>query len=342
MKKTKSALLLLAFTCISAVLTFGFRKEKPGTQLTGDTYVYKVLDMLGYPRPEFYPDTITTKMIEEGRDLVLEGRTHDPEGGGKSKYISLYYVCTNCHNQVIEDPDLTRSDPDTRLTYAVQHDMPFLQGTTFYGIVNRESWYNDDYYKKYGDLVKPARTDVRQAIQLCAKECSKGRYLEDWEVNAILAYYYSISYRLQDILSADEIGALNRDIKDPSTYAGWISTIKSKYALKSPATFVDPPYELGANTPNGDPARGKEIFAHSCQTCHKPYGCSSVVFDDSKYTFNDFQKRFDKNYWWLYEIVRHGTYGYPGHKAYMPLYPAERMSNQEVEDLKSYFLQQAS
>ena len=66
-------------------------------------------------------------------------------------FISKYYVCTTCHNLEIEDPDLRVSDPETRLTFAKENDLPFLQGSTFKGIVNRESWYNDDYVKKYGD-----------------------------------------------------------------------------------------------------------------------------------------------------------------------------------------------
>ena len=56
------------------------------------------------------------------------------------------------------------------------HSMIFLscRGTTFYGITNRETWYNDDYYKKYGDLVKPANENLVEAVQLCAMECSQG------------------------------------------------------------------------------------------------------------------------------------------------------------------------
>ena len=38
----------------------------------------------------------------------------------------------------------------------------------------------------------------------------------------------------------------------------------------------------------------------------------------------------------LYQIIAYGTYAIPGHKPYMPHYPLERMSKQQVEDLRAY------
>lgn len=200
-----------------------------------DTYVYKALALLGDTKPVFFIEDVDPGMITKGYDLVHYGRTVSPNGG-KSKYISLYYVCTNCHNTVIEDPILTDFDPQARLEFAVANNLPFLQGTTFYGTANRESWYNDDYYKKYGDLVRPAQKDIREAIQLCAKECSKGRYLEEWEVTAILSYYYSISYKMKDLgFSEADMKELNETKKNTNEHANLIAFIKSKYSLKSPA-----------------------------------------------------------------------------------------------------------
>ena len=108
------------------------------------------------------------ELIRMGEELVKEGRTMGPDGK-RTKYISKHYVCTTCHNIEIEDPDLKINDPQARLEYAVQHNLPSLQGTTFKGIVNRESWYNDDYVKKYGDeKIEIAHENLREAIQLCA------------------------------------------------------------------------------------------------------------------------------------------------------------------------------
>lgn len=338
---SKHHLLLLAGCAALISLSFAYFRNTDQTKTYAkDSYVHEVLYDLGYPKPAWFPEKITDEDIRRGKEIVENGYTDDPSGG-KSKYVSLYYVCTNCHNSVIEDPVLSVMDPEARLTYAIEKNLPFLQGTTFYGATNRESWYNDDYYKKYGDLVKPAKDDIREAIQLCAMECSKGRPLEQWEEDVILAYYISISYRLQDILTDDEIAALNVEKNDPARHADLIAQIRSKYALKSPATFVEPPYEKGGDLPKGDPARGKAIYTLSCQTCHKAYGCSDNVFDNSVFTFRKFDKDFDKDYWWLFKAVRHGFYGYPGHEPYMPHYTAERMTDQQVMDLKAYIEQEA-
>jgi mono/diheme cytochrome c family protein/cytochrome c553 len=337
----KKGIVLIILASISLYAFVNYQALHPNEVWTAETYVYKALDELGNKRPAYFPENLDSAMVAKGYDLVHHGRTKDDKGG-MSKYISIYYVCTNCHNTVVEDPILTVSDPEARLAYAVEKNIPFYQGTTFYGAVNRESWYNDDYYKKYGDLVKPAREDIREAIQLCAKECSKGRYLEDWEQDAILAYFYSISYTLQDVgFTETEINALNTRKSKEAEKPLLIELIKSKYALKSPAHWLEPPYDAGANTPPGNPENGKLVFEYSCQKCHKAYGVSDVVFEDSKLQFKQFEKNFEKNSWWLYGIIRHGTYGYPGHEPYMPLYTAERMSNQQVEDLKAYFLSEA-
>lgn len=125
--------------------------------------------------------------VARGRELATMGYTTMPSGK-KSKRISRFFVCTACHNLQREDPNLSQPDPQARLEYTAQHQLPFLQGTTLYGLVNRRTFYNGDYDKKYGDLVKLARNNLRAAIQLCAVECSQGRELAPWEVESLLAY----------------------------------------------------------------------------------------------------------------------------------------------------------
>ena len=68
-----------------------------------------------------------------------------------------------------------------------------------------------------------------------------------------------------------------------------------------------------------------------------------MVLDDSKMTARKFTRNIarDKD-WSLYEIVRHGTHGDLGHRQYMPLYTLDRMSHQQVEDLRSYLQQVAA
>ena len=341
MFKHKFTVVYATLFCLLAASLLNFKSVAPIEDYQPDAYVYELLRDLGATLPAYYPEKLNPEDVQRGKDIVFFGRTKNPKGG-KSTYISLYYMCTNCHNTVMEDPNLANnSDPEARLDFAIKNNIPFLQGTTFYGIANRETWYNDDYYKKYGDLVKPANNDLRQAIQLCGKECSKGRYLEDWEETSVLAYYLSISYRLQDILTTEQIAELNSKKNNAAQHPELIKWIKSFYALKSPAAFVEPPCDKGNSLPVGDPSRGKALYELSCQTCHKAYGCSDNVFDNSSFTFKKFNRDFDKDYWWLFKSVRHGYYGYPGHDPYMPHYTAERMSDKQVMDLKAYFQQQA-
>ena len=38
----------------------------------------------------------------------------------------------------------------------------------------------------------------------------------------------------------------------------------------------------------------------------------------------------------MYEVIRHGTYDVLGHQEYMPQYTLEKLSDQQIEDLRAY------
>lgn len=280
------------------------------------------------------------ELVRMGEELVKNGRTVGPDGK-RSGYISKYYVCTTCHNLSIEDPDLRVSDPEARLSFAIQKDLPFLQGTTFKGIVNRESWYNDDYVKKYGDeKIQRAHKDLREAIQLCAIECSQGRPMLEWEIDAVLAYYWSLEYTLGDLgMSSDEIEKLNLLSQDPTQADSLKTWLRSFYNIKSPAHFFDAPDSKHDGYPGmvGNMDRGRALYEKSCLHCHHAEGVSHYVLDHSRLTFQHLAKMIEKDsHFSLYQIIAYGTYAIPGHRPYMPHYPEERMNKQQVEDLRSY------
>ena len=332
----------IALLCVSLVWKLG--RSQYLEPWTPNTSLQEVQHALGESLPDCYlnPDS---NLIRQGEDLVKLGRTKLPNGKW-SKYISKYYVCTTCHNLEQEDPDLRFSDPETRLTYAKAHNLPFLQGTTFKGIVNRESWYNDDYVRKYGDeKIEIAHENLREAIQLCAIECSQGRPMEDWEIEAVLAYYWSLEYTLDDLgLSEQEINALNEGRVDSTQFDEMRQFLRSKYNTKSPANFYDAPKDkkLGYEGLKGDPAKGKDLYDLSCKYCHQSVGVSHYILDDSKMSFRHLKKMIPKDsHFSLYQIIAYGTYALPGHRPYMPHYPAERMSKQQVEDLRAYIEQMA-
>lgn len=325
---------------LGAIIWMSF-KSLPPNNWNDETPIYEVLNAFGEPLPDHAQEDAELQTIQRGYDLIHKGRTTRPDGK-KSKFISKYYVCTSCHNQDREDPDLRIFSPDSRLNYVAEKQMKFLQGSTFYGIANRERWYNDDYYLKYGDLVKPANKSLAEATQLCATVCSSGRYLEDWELEAILAYYWDNQIKLGDLALSDSEKKLILTT-EPSVKKEIVDMVKSKYALKSPAHFGSLPddKQKGYNY-EGDPQSGEKIYKFSCQACHQAEGVAGMVLDNSKLTFRKFKRNLTKEGDYnLYEMIRHGTYTEKGKPRYMPHYPKERMSDQQVEDLRAYIIQEA-
>ena len=330
----KTHLVVLSVLVFSFFLSAFVLREGEKSNL-GDQTVFEVLNSLGEPKPNHWVEASDEK-IRRGKDLIHDGRTIID--GKTTKYISKYFVCTNCHNTIQEDPVITKYDPDARLPYLVKKGFPFLQGSTFWGIVNRESWYNDDYYKKYGDLVKPANGSLLEAVRLCAVECSQGRELEPWEEEAILAYYWSIQLKMSDLQLSDEMyDRISRALSGTQDDQ-LVNELKQHYPLTSPATFMDPVHnKMAGYTEKGDIETGKMIYEYGCRHCHDEGGESDLLLDYSKMTFQYLKNNmFKDSKLSIYEIIRKGTYATPAARPYMPHYTLEKMSNRQVESLRTY------
>lgn len=327
------------------VLIYAFFPSPTDTAKDNDK-VLDILVKLGYPQPLHYKHSseLSSEKIKKGYELITTGFTSDNEGK-KTKKQSKYFVCTDCHNIAIEDPDLSINNPEKRLKYVYENKLKFLPGTTMAGVVNREHWYNGDYIKKYGDWVKVANDTLKNAIHLCAVQCSQGRPLENWEMDVVIEYFLSIGHEIKDLnLSIDErkqiAVALNQGIGKEEA----IKSLTSKFMPISPATFLDPQEkkerELGKN---GDPQNGKKIFELSCLSCHQETGVTNYKLDSSSITFKHLNYWADKSsHYSVYEITRKGTYSKNGYKPYMPNYTEERLSKQQLEDLMAYINQQAN
>jgi mono/diheme cytochrome c family protein len=327
-------------------ILFGFLLLITGTSLTflqsdvwnKETPLIDVLIALGEVKPEHYIENSNPEMVRQGSEIVFNGKTKGPMGNS-SGFVSRFYKCNSCHNTVREDPVLSVVDQEARLEYAAKNTIPYLQGSTFWAMVNRDTWYNDDYVKKYGDLVIKANKSLKESIQLCATVCSQGRALKDWEMNSILAYFWSLQLTMADLdLSDEEWLRLRTPSYDAKQKSELRALLKEKYLLKSPATFLDPPEDkLTGYGLTGRPEKGKVIFNLGCRHCHKPKGESDVVFNDSKTTYRWLNRhKLENTQLSIYEIIRHGTYAEFGHKEYMPHYTQEKMSNQQVEDLRAF------
>lgn len=329
---------LISFLGIAVFfLLVSFSSDVPSIK---DRSVSGVLISLGDKAADNQPNfTYEGVSAEAGADLVLRGKTKKSNGKGSTSIQSKHFVCTSCHNVKREDPDLSKVDPLGRLHYANKNKLPFLQGTTLYGAVNRTSFYNDDYYKKYGELVTPARNDIRGAIQLCAVECSQGRALEDWELESVLAYLWTIDLKMSDLnLSENEFKTIEQKVSAQEKSSETIDLVKSKYLSGAPATFADAPSDRKKGYDyKGNPENGKLIYELGCLHCHKEERYSFFNLDNSKKSFKCLDRDFPKyNEMSIYHVGRYGTKPLPGKKAYMPMYTLEKMSNNMMEDLRAY------
>ncbi len=328
-------ILIICVTFLSGL--FLVQEDVVVGNFTPQSSLTEVLISLGDKKPLHYINETNDSLINQGFEIVTKGRTIGPDGK-MSHLQSKYFTCIDCHNVMMEDPNLRKSDPEARLKYAVKNEIPFLSGTTFYGMVNREHWYNDDYQIKYGDLVKPAKDTLINAIHLCTVECSQGRAFSDWELKAVMAYFYSIEYKLEDLkLTSEDYEKLNSFDKEGEN-KNLIAWLKSFYLQASPATFLEPiptnERELGKN---GNVENGKLIYDKSCMHCHAPGRVTNFTLESSKIDLKFLKKHMGKNeHFSLYNIVRKGTYALPGYRPYMPNYTLERLSHQQLEDLAAY------
>lgn len=321
---------MLSVVFVTIVATsFILRKQQWNT----DSKVSEVLKSLGEKVPAHAIKKVDSSLVNKGEELFKMGFTTDANGKNTGR-ISRHYVCTSCHNNVNEDPVLSDPNPTDRLAYAKKNHLPYLQGTTLYGTVNRASWYNDDYEKKYGSLVAPARDTLENAVQLCAEVCSQGRKLTQWELEAMMQYLWSIELHIGDLnLSDEELSKVEAGGNEA------VTLIKSKIAPKSPATFIEAiPVSERKYGAEGDVGNGEVIYTQACMHCHSPKaGITHLKLENNKLSTQQLANSLDKTSdMSVYQIVRKGTYPYAGYKAYMPHFTEERLSNQQLEDLVAY------
>ncbi len=294
--------------------------------------VLDILLELGDEKPNHYLMRTDQDSVRMGYEMVHFGQLKDKS----NSKISKFFVCTDCHNQVIEVADLSKETSGERVKYGMKNDLPFLPASTFYGIYNKSHWYNGDYALKYGNLVKPTRDTLKNAIQLCAVQCSQGRPLKRWELNSIMHYYKSIEFKVRD-LNLDQ-AELNQLLTDLATHnIRSVDVIKSKYNSINAATFgtLDPkqPENYSAELKSGE-----YIFNNGCLHCHgMGKDITNFEFDSDNLTLSFLESKLKKhNSYSVPYIVRKGTYAISGRKQYMPQYPLEKMSNSQLFDLINY------
>lgn len=334
--------------CVGLVLliiSLGFTNKSGSFSLDYNKPVRQILTDLSanVQYQHFVDPSVKGASVERGKEIVTNGFTHNSRGL-KTSRISKHFVCTSCHNIVKEVPDLSVIDPQSRLEYTNSIGLPFLQGSPLYGIVNRSSFYNDDYYKKYGELVNAARNDLRQAIQLCSTECSQGRKMKNWELESVLMYLWTLELKLDDLeINGEEEAIIVKALSKETGTEEAIKIIESKYLKSSPAHFIDPPSaKEDRRKVIGNPENGEIIYNNGCMYCHGERKYSFFNLDHSVLTFKNLKHNLDDYHERsIYQVSRYGTKPAAGKKAYMPQYTLEKMSIEQLEDLKAYIVKNA-
>lgn len=288
-----------------------------------------------------------------GHDLAVKGFVDKPpSGSAPSVRLSKHYRCTHCHNVIREDASLTVPDPDARekilIAAAPSHNQyrdgtgpNLVPGTTFWGMVNRERFYND-YYSKYnslktaeGEAMNPYR--LTDAIQVCCRFCSAGRYPEAWELDSLVAYFWTLELKMKDLDLGPEdqkkvVAALSgTDAKAIEEARG---LVKRSYLNAARATLAEPPKDTngdvdiyaGGKKETGDAQRGEALFLASCGGCHgQDVEQAPPVGQLAK------RARSDHN---LPKVPRKGTER--RFALYMPLFTAERLSARQLADIRAF------
>ena len=327
----------LVILFVTALLSFNNERSNRFSTFkkTGELQDLSVMDILvelGEKKQNHYLLKTDADSVKMGYEMVHFGQLKDKS----NKRISKFFVCTDCHNQVKETKFLSDVSAEARITYGIENDIPFLPASTFFGMYNKEHWYNGDYAKKYGELVEPTRDSLSNAIQLCAVQCSQGRSLENWEIRSILHYYKSIEIKVRDLnLSQPELNQLLTDLAVNNSRS--VKMLKGKYQTINDAKFGDlHPKEPKNYSPNL--ANGKYIYDNGCLHCHgMGKDITNFEFDADKLTFSFLESKLDKgNHYTVPYIVRKGTYAVGGHRQYMPQYPLQKMSDSQLYDLINY------
>lgn len=299
--------------------------------------VMEVEKKLGKVVPPHYMDAYDQELANIGEELIKKGKSSF--NGKSGKLISAYFNCTDCHNLVRESEDLTNLDPQDRLDYLTNRNLPFTAGSTFFGIYNRTSFYNDDYYKKYGDLVNDAKDSLANSIQLCAEYCASGRPLEQWELDAILHYYKREELKIAELgLSSKELRIVSDALDKNDDQQKALEILNSHYVKKYGATFTGAmPEHKRKYGEGGDVINGEKLYKSACMYCHENVRVTYLDLDDDvlsgKYLWNHKEGYDDLS---VYQVIRWGTYPIAGRQQYMPLYPKEKMSDKQLEDLMAY------
>lgn len=337
-------LLLITLTSLA------YHTKKPTVSLaniTDQTKVWSVMSGLGkvnvnalYKNPQHD--------VLKGEQLVTKGITVDFQGKTTPR-TSPKLTCIACHTVTPEHPILGTMDPQSRLEHADTAGLPFLPGAPLYGLVNRVAFFTDDYQKnfkhKHVQALKDGHRNIRLAIQACNKVYAKGRTLDDWEIESILSYLWTLELQMGDLKVPDTIvSIIEQAIASNKNGSKAVNLMRRYYPEVYPATLVAP--IAFKKRPEVSPVlnsyqNGKRVYKRSCLHCHANKRFSNFKLDRSQKTLKFLKKHLDTNSKYsIYDALRYSP-GSKANRSNVPHYTAQRMSNQQIQDLRFYIAQRA-
>jgi hypothetical protein len=286
-----------------------------------------------------------------GRELYFDAQVKKPPTGpAPSELLSPHYKCTHCHNHVREDRTLWDQDPNVRFamiearggrTPAGEFPLMLAPGTTLWGAVNRESFYNQSF-EAYHFLTVPGDREMNpnsleDATQICGRYCSVGRFMQPWEMTAFMTWYWDMEVKLADLdLPASVEADVLKSLTNPATPADQVTKyralLRRSHLTRAGADYIHPPKEIGTDTVGpypdkiaykGDPAIGARLYKVACDQCHGP---DKPNVKSGKALFRE-PKRF-------HQVLAHGTSR--DDEPYMPMFSARRLSRQQIADIQAY------
>jgi hypothetical protein len=346
MSKTTGVVLLLLITLTTLAHQVN-QSATPQLTITDETKVWTVMSGLGkvnvnalYRNPQHD--------VLKGEQLVTKGLTIDFQGKTTAR-TSPKLTCIACHTVEREHPIFGTMDPQSRLEHGDTTGIPFLPGAPFYGLVNRVAFFTDDYQSNFQHKHQQALVDghrnIRLAIQACNKVYAKGRTLDNWEIESILAYLWTLELQMGDLKVPDTIvSVVERAISSNLNGSKAVNLMRRYYPEVYPATLASPipPSERPEVSPVLNSYKnGKRIYRLSCLHCHAGKRFSSFKLDRSQKTFKFLKKHLDSDSRYsIYDALRYS----PDSKANrlnIPHYTAQRMSDQQIQDLRFYIAQRA-
>ena len=340
-------LLVFVGCCVVIYLgtSFSIAPVGPVFEITAETKVWKIMSSLGkvnvnalYKQPQHD--------AAKGEQLVSKGMTVDFRGKNTLR-TSPKLTCVACHSVEAEHPFYGILDPQARLEHADSMGLPFLPGPPLYGLVNRVAFFNDDYQRlfqhKNVQAIQDGHRNIRLAIQACNTVYAKGRTLEAWEIESILAYLWTLELKMGDLGVPDSVLVLVKEsIRTNRANSRAVNLMRRYYPEVYPAT-LSPPLSMEERQEVSpilnDYNNGRAVYRRSCLHCHANRRYANLKLDRSVNTFKWLKKHMDSGSRHdFYDAIRYSPNS-KANRSQPPHYTAQRMSDQQIQDLRFYILQ---